>query len=195
MKTAVRKVAGSPPARPSYGPPARRQAPPEPKSYRRHALFLLAFTLVGGFFFVLSQMQDADAERRLADATTADEIARIVLGNSARVTPTTNGKPGISIHYDLAAWSLTRGSVRSAFMGNVIRLVPTVFQRLPETSQVELVADSVLDTIQGREVRQPTLSMMFTRPTARRINWESVTKVELPRLADRAWASPSIGWQ
>lgn len=192
MNTAARKMIG-----PSKGrmplvvvPVARAQG----RSFFRRFALLLAFIAVGGLFFALAQVRDTSTNRQLANAQTADEIVKIILGNSARIA-LVNDKRSISIHYDLSPWSWTRSSLRSSYLGNVMRLVPILFERLPESAQVEVVADNIFDTIQGREVRQPAFSLMFTRNTAEKVGWSSMTPYEVIRLADRAWATPTMGWQ
>lgn len=192
MNTVARKMTAVPRGRmPQRSLPVVR--PRKPFYYRRVAL-LLAFLAVGGFFYALTQVRTMVDDRELANAHTAEEIIRVVLGSSARMALATD-RHSISIHYDLSPWSLTRSSLRASYIGNVVRLVPVLFERVPESSQVEVVADNIFDTIQGREVRQPAFSLMFTRATAARLDWAKMSPFEVIRSADRAWATPAMGWQ
>ncbi|WP_341988476.1 hypothetical protein [Azorhizobium sp. AG788] len=192
MNTVARKIAVVPRGRVPYAPiPA--VSPRKPYFFRRFAV-LLAFIAVGGFFYALTQVRTVADDRRLANAHTADEIVRIILGDSARLA-VVNDTRSISIHYDLSPWSITRSSLRSSYIGNVMRLVPILFERVPESAQVEVVADNIFATIQGREVRQPAFSLLFTRATAAKVDWAKVSPFEVIRGADRAWATPSMGWQ
>ena len=192
MNTVARKMTAVPRGRmPQRSLPVVR--PRKPFYYRRVAL-LMAFLAVGGFFYALTQVSTMVDDRELANAHTAEEIIRVVLGSSARMALATD-RHSISIHYDLSPWSLTRSSLRASYIGNVVRLVPVLFERVPESSQVEVVADNIFDTIQGREVRQPAFSLMFTRATAARLDWTKMSPFEVIRSADRAWATPAMGWQ
>ena len=182
------------------GPKGRMPLQPLPVSRRRKPSFLrrfsvlLAFIAVGGFFYALTQVREMADNRRLANAQTPSEVAHVILGDTAHLSLGTD-KNSVSVHYDLSSWSLTRSSLRSSYMGNVTRLVPVLFERSPDYGQVEVVADSVFSTIQGREVRQPAFSLMFTRATAAKVDWANVSAFEVIRRADRAWATPTIGWQ
>lgn len=192
MNTVARKMAVTPRGRPTMAP-IRVVTPRRPWFYGRFAV-VLAFLAVGGFFYALTQVRTIADDRELANAHTADEIVKIILGNSARIA-LVNEKHSISVHYDLSTWSLTRASLRASYIGNVMRLVPILFERVPESSQVEVVADNIFDTIQGREVRQPAFSLLFTRATAAKLDWANMSPFEVIRGADRAWATPAMGWQ
>lgn len=173
---------------------SRATTPMHRSSLDGRVLLVLGLALSGGLFFALSQVRSVVEGPGLAAAQSPQEIARAVLGQSARVATTADFQT-VSVHYDISGWSLTRSLIRSSFQSNVIHLVPVMFARAPQTERIEVVADNIFDTIQGREVRQPALSVVFTRPTAAKVPWPSVSNGEIARMADKAWVSPTIGWQ
>lgn len=159
----------------------------------RRVLLLLGFAVPVGLFYGLSQINSVGAGPGLADAQSPHDIAKAVLGRSSSIATTEDLKT-VSVHYDISAWSLTRWSIRSTFQSSIIRMIPLMFERVPETQRIELVADNIFDTIQGREVRQPAMSVVFTRATAAKVPWKTVSNSQVVPLADKAWVTPTIGW-
>ncbi|MGU3493182.1 hypothetical protein ACLBXM_03980 [Xanthobacteraceae bacterium A53D] len=189
----------------THRPQARKPEPPRSLGVRlwrrvygmsaeRQVLLMLGFALVIGMFFALTQVRNVGTGRSLADARSPHELAQAVLGSSVRVLASSDQQT-VSVHYDISAWALTRSSIRSSFQNNAIRLMPQMFARMPHVDRVELVADKFYAVVSQREVRQPALSVVFTRASASKVPWASVETDELTRMADKAWASPSIGWQ
>ncbi|GGF83269.1 hypothetical protein GCM10007301_49190 [Azorhizobium oxalatiphilum] len=175
-------------------PTTSRRAHFEDPEINRRVLVALGLMLPVGLFFGLSQMRSVGAGPPLDEAQTPHDIARAVLGKSSTIA-TTEDLQTVSVHYDVSPWSLTRWSIRSSFQSSIIKMVPVMFERVPETERVELVADNLFDTIQGRVVRQPAMTVVFTRATAAKVPWKTVTNSQIIPLADKAWVTPTIGWQ
>jgi hypothetical protein len=98
----------------------------------------------------------------------------------------------IRVDYRLDAWGLTSSLARSQFLDTSIQIFKAYFSRLPHINRVIIVATLEFIDIKGNKSRDKAIEIVFTRESAKDIQWDNINKNDLPQLASAFWQHPSF---
>lgn len=72
-------------------------------------------------------------------------------------------------------------------------LAASGFEQVPSLQSITVVEFATYHDVRGNERRSKVAEFMVTRKTAKSINWQSITGLNVLKVIDRQWAAPGIG--